>query len=410
MKNNKSIRLFYAVEDYYPPWRVDLVELFSRQLARQGLDLAWSLQRSDKGPCTRIKFEGHTVFLPLGFGRANNAEKLLTLLGARICDFGLFLHWLLGPRYDVLQTRDRRYLAAFLAWLAARLRGSKFTYWLSFPFPENQHAKAEMRKGLWHQIDRLRGTLSSWYVYRFLMRRADHVFVQSDQMLEDVAAYGVPRSKMTVVPMGVAPRMLERELGKQPVVEPGLVVYLGTLARVRRMETLITAFASVAERVPHARLAIVGEGDEGGERADLERLTESLGIRHRVEFTGFVPLEAAWRWAERAAVCVSPVYPTPVLKPGSPTKLIEYLAMGKAVVANDHPDQSRVLGESGAGLCVRWNAQEFADAICRLLSDDKGAAAMGARGPAWVKANRSYDVLATHVMARYRKLITLPRG
>ncbi len=406
MKDNKPIRLFYAAEDYFPAWRVDLVELFSRHLARQGLDLTWSFQRKDEGACAGVEFEGHTAYLPIGFGRGNTLEKLLTLISARLCDLQLFLRWVFGPRYDILQARDRRYFASFLAWLAARLRGSKFTYWLSFPFPENHLAKAAMHNGPMRHLDGLRGRLSGWFVYRFLMRRADHVFVQSDQMLKDVAAYGVPRNKMTAVPMGVAPELPQRSMDLPAQVETGLVVYLGTLARVRRMETLIEAFAIVAARVPHARLAIVGAGPEPGEREDLERLAESLDIRQRIEFTGFVPLEVAWGWAERAAVCVSPIFPTPALLAGSPTKIIEYMALGKPVVANDHPDQSRVLAESGAGLCVSWSAQDFADAIVRLLSDEAGAAAMGARGPAWVKANRTYDVLAAQVMARYRELVS----
>lgn len=405
MNDNKPVRLFYVAEDYFPAWRVDLVELFSRHLANQGLDLNWSQQRKDKGACARVDFKGHPAYLPLSFGRANARQKLLTLIAAHVCDLGLFMHWVFGPRYDILQARDRRYFAAFLAWLAARLRGSKFTYWLSFPFPENHHAKAAMRRGAMRHIDRLRGSLSGWFVYRFLMRRADHVFVQSEQMLDDVAAYGVPRDKMTAVPMGVPPELAEPK-DDAAHVESGLVVYLGTLARVRRMQTLIEAFAIVAERVPHARLVIVGAGPEPGEREDLEKLAESLGIRQRVEFTGFLPLEEAWGWAERAAVCVSPIFPTPALLAGSPTKIIEYMAVGKPVVANDHPDQSRVLAESGAGLCVRWGAQDFADAITRLLTDEAGAAAMGARGPAWVKTNRTYDVLAAQVMARYRALVS----
>ncbi len=41
-----------------------------------------------------------------------------------------------------------------------------------------------------------------------------------------------------------------------------------------------------------------------------------------------------------------------ILRAASPTKLVEYMAMGKAVVANDHPEQKRVIEESGAGYCV----------------------------------------------------------
>ena len=50
------------------------------------------------------------------------------------------------------------------------------------------------------------------------------------------------------------------------------------------------------------------------------------------------------------------------------------MALGKAVVANDHPEQRRVIEESGAGICVPYAEQPFAAAIVRLLEDpDDGA-------------------------------------
>jgi glycosyltransferase involved in cell wall biosynthesis len=97
-----------------------------------------------------------------------------------------------------------------------------------------------------------------------------------------------------------------------------------------------------------------------------------------------------------------------VLSATSPTKLVEYLALGRPVVATDHPEQRRVLAESGAGICVPFDEKELAEAILELLAHPEAAEDMGARGRAWVEANRSYSIIADRLDAVYRQLAGLP--
>ena len=200
-------------------------------------------------------------------------------------------------------------------------------------------------------------------------------------MREDVVAYGVPRGKITPVPMGFSPDAMARfeQLKARDAID-GLVVYVGTLAKARRVETVLEAFVLVKERVPYANLLIVGEGEKPSEQRDLENLSVKQGIDNAVRFTGFVPMEQAWQYIQEAQVCVSPFYPTFILRSCSPTKLIEYMAFSKPVVANDHPDQSRVLSDSGAGICVPWSVEAFANAIVHLLLHPDRAREMGRRG------------------------------
>jgi glycosyltransferase involved in cell wall biosynthesis len=55
----------------------------------------------------------------------------------------------------------------------------------------------------------------------------------------------------------------------------------------------------------------------------------------------------------------------------SPTKLAEYMAAGRAIVAKDAPSVSEALQSSGAGLVVGDDPQEMATAIESLLVDDR---------------------------------------
>jgi glycosyltransferase involved in cell wall biosynthesis len=94
-----------------------------------------------------------------------------------------------------------------------------------------------------------------------------------------------------------------------------------------------------------------------------------------------------------------------VLDSASPTKVVEYLALGLPVVANNQPDQHQVLTESGAGFSVESKVPEFADAIVKILQDPALSAAMRKAGPPYVRARRSYAVIGARVAEVYRRIL-----
>ena len=398
------MRLFYFVADAFPTWRVDLVELFSVQLRQRGLETTWSTRRDDAGLHGRLDMHGQIAILPISLGKKGVVAKALNRLLEPLSELLIFLHLLLDKPYDIIQVRDDRYIAAFFALLAARLRGARFTYWLSFPFPEHDLAMADEATGSRRAFLHLRGRFARWWLYRVILPAADHIFVQSPKMRENIARMGLPEAKMTPVPMGVPPRLLDWLNTARGEVVPGRVLYLGTLAASRKLEILVEAFARVSAAFPHATLLFVGDGDFPHERVDLERLVGELGLVDSVTFTGFIPMEQAWQWAATAEVCVSPFAPCDTLDVASPTKLVEYMAFGKPVVVNTHPEQTQILSECEVGALVTWSAEGFAEGISRLLDDPGQAAARAAKGPAWVRAHRTYDHIAETVLARYRSL------
>jgi glycosyltransferase involved in cell wall biosynthesis len=119
-------------------------------------------------------------------------------------------------------------------------------------------------------------------------------------------------------------------------------------------------------------------------------------------------MNAAWKMAEGAAVCVSPYYPTAILQSTSPTKLVEYMALCTPVVANSHPEQSDIVARSGCGIVCGWGEEEFADAIVTVLSSPTRAAAMGAAGRRFVETERTHSVMVDLVLERYRNVLRRP--
>lgn len=398
------MRIFYFVADDFPAWRVDLVELFSVQLRELGVDTTWHARRKQAGWLRTTTMHGQTTFLPVSLGKSSAVGKILNRFLEPLSEFFIFLRLLFGRRYDVIQVRDDRYTAALFALVAARIRRSKFTYWLSFPFPQNDLAMARDASGVRKLFLLARGNLAFTWLYRLILPMADRVFVQSQKMKDNMIALGLPAQRMEPVPMGIPPRLLEFAESTPPEVVAGRVLYLGTLAASRRLETLIEAFPAVRQRHPEAELFLVGEGDVPQERERLERLADQLRLSDAIRFTGFIPMEDAWKLVMTSEVCVSPFAPSATLDVASPTKLIEYLALAKPTVANQHPEQTTILNECRSGKLVSWSSQEFAEGITWLLDNRDSAKKMAEQGRSWVRAHRTYDRIAANVHEQLLRL------
>jgi glycosyltransferase involved in cell wall biosynthesis len=381
-------RFLLSTAEAHPTHRADVRVLFGEALPALGVrtDLV-ALQEGDARPWGG----GEALLRPPS--RLADLRQQLSLFG--LCRRG----------YDGLIVRDKPVLG-LIGWLAARLARIPFCYWMSFPLPaafleiartDDRSVGRARRAWLW-----LRGSLGNAILYRFLVHRADWLFVQSDVMARELRDAGLRHDRVDAVPMGVAADALP---APAPVLPAGLegrrlAVYLGTLDRARRPELLVDAAMEVARRVPGFTLVVIGEAEDPDARGWLRRYAESVGALGCVHFTGRVPFEQGIAIARHAEVGLSPFPRGPLLDSASPTKAIEYLACGIPVVCNDQPDQREVVERSGGGLIVPLDAAGFADGIVRLLADPADARRRGEAGREWVRRHRDYRVLARAVAAR----------
>lgn len=399
------MRLYCSSPEKYPIKYVDVVELFFRELRTRGIDQVWYCQPSaEPGGLRNEYMDGVRIIVPPTFGRSFGA-RILSRLVYLLLETTYLLAQVRNPP-DAFLIRDK-YWGAVIGYLVSRLTRRKLLIWLSYPYPEHEREQASVSSGPRALMLRLRSWLGYRLLYRFVMPRADHCFVQSEEMKRDMLQWGVAADRMTPVPMGIKKVTFDSvDLSVEPD-QPPVVLHLGSLSAVRKLEILVDAFAIVAQRCPQARFQFVGDGDLPEERRDLQQRVRQAGLAEVVEFTGQVPIERAWVYVARSSVCVSPVR-MPLLRVASPTKFIEYLAFAKPTIGNDHPEHSMIAEQSHQGaLTVEWSPQAFADAIVWCLEHPQEAREMGLRGRAWVQEHRTYDRLAAMVQ---RKLIEVVDG
>ncbi len=318
-------------------------------------------------------------------------------------------------RYQAVQVRDRPLLAV-IALLVARLRGVPFFYWMSYLVSDG-HKELARARGLKAGVLKflvpyLRGELGHFLLYRAVLGRADHVFVQSQSMRRMLCGRRVQDEKMTVVPMGVDLEAIHAS-GTSGAADPRLegrrpLVYLGTLDRVRGIELLFEVLALVRARIPNAILVLVGGTDDVLHDRWLRRKAIDAGVDDAVVWTGWLAMDQAWRYVRSAEVALAPMPRSDLLDVSSPTKVIEYLALGVPVVGNDSPEQAEVLQDSGGGLCMPHSAAGFAEGVCTILEmDSESRSKMCVAARQYVARFRDYSVLSEAVARRYRALLAV---
>lgn len=398
-----SIRLLFLTAETCPTFRADVNVLFGKYLPRHGIQ-SDIVAGKTPGAVDSVQWAGGEALLCDVEGGAMKRHIKSLLHGIR------HLFRADRSRYQAIQVRDMPVLATF-GLLAARIKGLPFFYWMSYPKPEGEIARAQERglsaglmKFLFPWVS---GRVGKLLLYRVVLPHSDHVFVQSERMLEDMVGFGVDSEKMTPVPMGVDFEDLQsHEL--EPAGDPRLagrrvLVYLGTQDRPRRIEVLFEMLALVKEKVPDALLVLVGDTEDDVHRSWLKQKSIAAGVSEDVLWTGWLPTKEGWRYIMAGEVGLSPFPRGFLLDSASPTKVPEYLALGIPVVCNDNPDQELVIGKSGAGLCMPYTAEHFADAVVSILNmDAEHRGLMRDGGKRYVLNSRDYRMIGERLALNYQ--------
>ena len=193
---------------------------------------------------------------------------------------------------------------------------------------------------------------------------------------------------------------LEKRLGTRSAPVIGIV---GRLDWFKGHDILLEAFAIVRRRFPDATLLCVGDGDL---REFLKAETDRLGVRDHVIWAGRMPQPNAFRHIALMDVVAMPSRPG---LEGFGLSAAESMAFGKPVVASDVDGLAEVVGNDGAGTLVPpCDVASLADALVRLLEDERARKTIGSAARRRVERLFSRDTFADRHLRLYRALIPVP--
>ena len=269
-------------------------------------------------------------------------------------------------------------------------------------------------RGLWIDFGVHSGQISSLIepllkiAESHVMSRADAVIAISDELKKVLTLRGVNSDKISVIiGDGVDLYNLSNsEYQESNNTGHKTIGYLGGIGRNRSSEKIIEAFEILTEMTDtNIKLIMAGYFGEG-EKEYFKRLVAETKFEDKIIFTGFIPNGKALRLLHQFDVAVA--YhegDLPIFNVAVPTKILEYMAAGRAIVTTNQFMYRNILTHGVNAYLTEQNPQSFAEGMLAVLENETLAKRLGedARNMA---GNYSFQRVSDQVEELYKKLVT----
>ncbi len=242
--------------------------------------------------------------------------------------------------------------------------------------------------------------------YRWSLRYTAGLAMVGKQVHDRFIQEGfVPESKAVTVLNGIpvdrfrwsAERRAQARATLGVAPDTVLIGAVGRLVGLKNHRLLIEQMPALLQRVPQARLVIIGGGPLQGE---LQALIEALGLQAQVRLLG--------QRTDVADLTVGfDVFAMPSLTEGLSIALLEACATRLAVVATAVGGNPEIIRDGQTGLLVpAGDGLALQAALLRLAGDAAERERLGQAASEWVVANASVEMLARAYEGFYRRFLS----
>lgn len=230
---------------------------------------------------------------------------------------------------------------------------------------------------------------------------ATAIIVVSEPLKDELVALGIDAHKILVNPNGIDPTRYSPEIDGSTIrrqwdIENQIVLgFIGSFGAWHGVEVLAEAFGVFLSRYPSYRpqvtLLLIGDGQKMPEvRANLAHHQAT----DKAILTGLVPQAEGPSYLAACDILISPHIPTPDGRRffGSPTKLFEYMAMGKGIIASDLDQIGAVLKhDHTAWMVPPHDIDALVEAIKLLVDNPELRQRLGASARQEVVAHYTWE-------------------
>jgi glycosyltransferase involved in cell wall biosynthesis len=294
-------------------------------------------------------------------------------------------------------------LAGVSGWWLSRVKRVPFILEIRDLWPESLVAVGKSNSVLYPVLSR---------IARFLYQVSDHIVVVTSSFKEHlVANWHVPGQKISVIENGVD-TVLFRPQGSSEIraalgEEKFVVSYIGTIGNAHGLETVIDAAAQLQQSAPQILFLLVGEG------AEKQRIAALAGQKQlgNVRFVGQQPREKVPAFIAASDACLVLLKGAEIFRTVLPTKMLEFMACARPVIAGVDGLARNVVEQANAGICIQpQNSSELASAILRLASDRGLCRKYGENGHGHVLQNFTREQSASLYLEVLSELLEHNRG
>ncbi len=206
---------------------------------------------------------------------------------------------------------------------------------------------------------------------RKIFNAAPHIIVVSTPLKKIVMNYGVPAERITVLPNGTDPERFNPNIDDAPLREKlglqGRVVmgFVGILRRWHNIDKLINILEEIDLPKRNATMLFLGDGPSYHE---LVAYNKEKGSEEWIRFLGRIPHNEIQNYIAMMDIAISP-HATPY---SSPMKILEYMAMEKAILAPDMENIRDLLKDGETALLFKPDdAESLKEKLLLLIKDAK---------------------------------------
>jgi glycosyltransferase involved in cell wall biosynthesis len=383
------------------PTRPEISEIYGTYLPLFGHNITWIMPTFKKEEdYTKKHFKKINIY-NLYHNADNDIGSLFRIYNYFLFYFKkyMFLKKLIKEKkFDIIQARNNIFDSFLLLILKIRY---KFVFVFQYSFPKGKYEFKHLR-----DMDSFFKKFEELSI-NYVLKNADLVLPISEWMKDDLIKNGVPENKMLTLPMGINSKNFSTENKKNlrqkyHLQGKKIILYVGVLGNNRNLETIIKSISKLKRYDENICLMIVGSG---ASETKLKKLTVDLELSKYILFIGQVPYNEVPNYIFTSDICLSPIPPLPIFTISSPTKLFEYMALEKPVIANKGIfEHEQVLNQSGGGILVNFNSDSFAEGIIELLNNPEKSKKMGKKGRKWVLNNREYKKMAMDIQNLFLEL------
>jgi len=395
-----NILMVLSTKTFPPDGRV---EREARDLIRDGHNVFLMARRAPGQPAEQIVNGVHVIRVPLPFQNKKAIADLIYFLFQR---YFIFLHiiWAcLKHKIDILHVHDLPY--AFAATLAGKLLG------LAVVFDMHEHYTVMLQMGFESRAYRRLKPLAFLLLgmlrieEKIACRWASKVIVVAQEHIPRIEGLGVLRENIIVVTntedIDYFSELPIDETVMEKYRDDFIILYLGGFAGHRGLDTAIQAMPGVLEKIPNARLLLVGDGYN---RQELEELTSDMKLQQCVTFAGFQPFEKVPSYIQLCDVGLIPHICTPHIETTMPNKIFQFMMLGKAVIVSSTRPMMRVVNDAECGLIFKErNPQSLAETIIQL-QDENLRRRLGENGKRAVEDRYNWQKTVQMLLALYHSL------
>lgn len=263
--------------------------------------------------------------------------------------------------YDVIHVHNMPDFLVFTAFIP-KILGAKLLLDIHDPMPEVYMSKFGKRNKttMGVRLIRLEEKISTMF--------ADAVITANVNFKRNLVKRGVPDSKVTVINNFPNMNIFDRsKYSRESNHKNYTLIYPGTIEPRYGLEVAIKALPLIKKRINNIRLLILGRPRK--HLYSLITMAEELGISSIVEFKMAIPIQEVPKQLVDADIGIYPAIPDPHMSIATPTKVLEYAAMGLPIISSRLQIIEDLFTDSSILFFEPGNVEQFAECVINLYQD-----------------------------------------